>query len=197
MNNSGPRYKRSQLEKRLNTDVLWCVVLLIIMCLTSAVGGYRHWLTARSSHSKTQLWTATIISECIPGTHPCPASTSCVQSDELLRCLGLFQVTASGWRTWRTPSLGLIWTRLPPWLDSMSSGLWSLCSRYNVKRFFLHFYSHLLEAALKDLLDLFYFRILWKQINASSVEFRFVYLLQYGRFQRLRRNINSTNQSNC
>ncbi|CAJ1074205.1 probable phospholipid-transporting ATPase VD isoform X2 [Xyrichtys novacula] len=38
MNNSGPRYKRSQLEKRLNTDVLWCVVLLIVMCLTAAVG---------------------------------------------------------------------------------------------------------------------------------------------------------------
>nr|XP_019940232.1 PREDICTED: probable phospholipid-transporting ATPase VD [Paralichthys olivaceus] len=38
MNNSGPRYKRSQLEKRLNTDILWCVVLLIVMCLTSAVG---------------------------------------------------------------------------------------------------------------------------------------------------------------
>ncbi|XP_073339393.1 phospholipid-transporting ATPase VD [Pagrus major] len=38
MNNSGPRYKRSQLEKRLNTDVLWCVLLLIIMCLTAAIG---------------------------------------------------------------------------------------------------------------------------------------------------------------
>ncbi|KAM6912187.1 phospholipid-transporting ATPase VD [Xenentodon cancila] len=38
MNNSGPRYKRSQLEKRLNTDVLWCVFLLIAMCLTAAVG---------------------------------------------------------------------------------------------------------------------------------------------------------------
>ncbi|XP_034530913.1 probable phospholipid-transporting ATPase VD [Notolabrus celidotus] len=38
MNNSGPRYKRSQLEKRLNTDVLWCVLLLIVMCLTAAVG---------------------------------------------------------------------------------------------------------------------------------------------------------------
>uniref|UniRef100_A0AAQ6A609 Phospholipid-transporting ATPase n=1 Tax=Amphiprion ocellaris TaxID=80972 RepID=A0AAQ6A609_AMPOC len=34
MNNSGPRYKRSQLEKRLNMDILWCVVLLIIMCLS-------------------------------------------------------------------------------------------------------------------------------------------------------------------
>uniref|UniRef100_A0A3B5LP37 Phospholipid-transporting ATPase n=1 Tax=Xiphophorus couchianus TaxID=32473 RepID=A0A3B5LP37_9TELE len=48
MNNSGPRYKRSQLEKRLNTDVLWCVALLIVMCLTAAVGhglwvkNYRH-----------------------------------------------------------------------------------------------------------------------------------------------------------
>ncbi|XP_026209642.1 probable phospholipid-transporting ATPase VD [Anabas testudineus] len=38
MNNSGPRYKRSQLEKRLNTDILWCVVLLIVMCLTAAIG---------------------------------------------------------------------------------------------------------------------------------------------------------------
>ncbi|XP_049452193.1 probable phospholipid-transporting ATPase VD isoform X2 [Epinephelus fuscoguttatus] len=38
MNNSGPRYKRSQLEKRLNTDILWCVLLLIIMCLTAAIG---------------------------------------------------------------------------------------------------------------------------------------------------------------
>ncbi|XP_076604727.1 phospholipid-transporting ATPase VD [Chaetodon auriga] len=38
MNNSGPRYKRSQLEKRLNTDVLWCVLLLIVMCLTAAIG---------------------------------------------------------------------------------------------------------------------------------------------------------------
>ncbi|XP_072220814.1 phospholipid-transporting ATPase VD isoform X1 [Leuresthes tenuis] len=38
MNNSGPRYKRSQLEKRLNTDVLWCVFLLLVMCLAAAVG---------------------------------------------------------------------------------------------------------------------------------------------------------------
>ncbi|XP_037550714.1 probable phospholipid-transporting ATPase VD [Nematolebias whitei] len=38
MNNSGPRYKRSKLEKRLNTDVLWCVVVLIVMCLTAALG---------------------------------------------------------------------------------------------------------------------------------------------------------------
>uniref|UniRef100_A0A672MMW1 Phospholipid-transporting ATPase n=1 Tax=Sinocyclocheilus grahami TaxID=75366 RepID=A0A672MMW1_SINGR len=30
-NNSGPRYKRSKLECRLNMDVLWCVVLLLLM----------------------------------------------------------------------------------------------------------------------------------------------------------------------
>ncbi|XP_030744413.1 phospholipid-transporting ATPase VD [Echinops telfairi] len=38
LNNSGPRYKRSKLERRANTDVLWCVLLLIIMCLTGALG---------------------------------------------------------------------------------------------------------------------------------------------------------------
>uniref|UniRef100_A0A8D0DAC6 Phospholipid-transporting ATPase n=1 Tax=Sander lucioperca TaxID=283035 RepID=A0A8D0DAC6_SANLU len=38
LNNSGPRYKRSKLEKHLNTDILWCVLLLIIMCLTAAIG---------------------------------------------------------------------------------------------------------------------------------------------------------------
>ncbi|XP_015337566.1 phospholipid-transporting ATPase VD isoform X2 [Marmota marmota marmota] len=38
LNNSGPRYKRSKLERRANTDVLWCVLLLVIMCLTGAVG---------------------------------------------------------------------------------------------------------------------------------------------------------------
>uniref|UniRef100_A0A8C7FPB4 Phospholipid-transporting ATPase n=1 Tax=Oncorhynchus kisutch TaxID=8019 RepID=A0A8C7FPB4_ONCKI len=37
-NNNGPRYKRSKLERRLNVDVLWSVVLLVIMCLTAAIG---------------------------------------------------------------------------------------------------------------------------------------------------------------
>uniref|UniRef100_A0A8C5AQ25 Phospholipid-transporting ATPase n=1 Tax=Gadus morhua TaxID=8049 RepID=A0A8C5AQ25_GADMO len=37
-NNSGPRYKQSRLEKRLNRDVLWCVILLFSMCLTAAIG---------------------------------------------------------------------------------------------------------------------------------------------------------------
>lgn len=42
-NNSGPRYKSSQLERRLNQDVLWCVFLLLAMCLTAAIGWYLHW----------------------------------------------------------------------------------------------------------------------------------------------------------
>ncbi|XP_062379316.1 probable phospholipid-transporting ATPase VD [Sardina pilchardus] len=37
-NNSGPRYKRSKMERRLNVDVLWSVVILLLMCLTTAVG---------------------------------------------------------------------------------------------------------------------------------------------------------------
>ncbi|XP_047466409.1 probable phospholipid-transporting ATPase VD [Mugil cephalus] len=38
MNNNEPRYKRSQLEKHLNTDILWCVFLFLIMCLTTSIG---------------------------------------------------------------------------------------------------------------------------------------------------------------
>ncbi|XP_029444131.1 probable phospholipid-transporting ATPase VD isoform X2 [Rhinatrema bivittatum] len=38
LNNSGPRYKRSKLERRLNTDILWCVLLLVSMCLVGAIG---------------------------------------------------------------------------------------------------------------------------------------------------------------
>ncbi|XP_048455998.1 phospholipid-transporting ATPase VD [Rhincodon typus] len=47
MNNSGPRYKRSKLERKLNTDVLWCVVLLFMMCLTGAFG-HGVWLSSYS-----------------------------------------------------------------------------------------------------------------------------------------------------
>ncbi|XP_014809815.1 PREDICTED: probable phospholipid-transporting ATPase VD [Calidris pugnax] len=38
LNNSGPHYKRSKLERKVNTDILWCVLLLILMCLTGAIG---------------------------------------------------------------------------------------------------------------------------------------------------------------
>ncbi|XP_005156631.2 phospholipid-transporting ATPase VD isoform X1 [Danio rerio] len=37
-NNSGPRYKRSKLERRLNMDVLWSVALLLLMCFIAAIG---------------------------------------------------------------------------------------------------------------------------------------------------------------
>jgi len=40
LNNSGPRYKRSRLERALNRDVIFCVVLLFAMCLVGAVGTY-------------------------------------------------------------------------------------------------------------------------------------------------------------
>ncbi|NXB14666.1 AT10A ATPase, partial [Rhagologus leucostigma] len=38
LNNNGPRYKRSKLERQMNADVLWCVLILLIICLFSAIG---------------------------------------------------------------------------------------------------------------------------------------------------------------
>uniref|UniRef100_F6TTP6 Phospholipid-transporting ATPase n=1 Tax=Ornithorhynchus anatinus TaxID=9258 RepID=F6TTP6_ORNAN len=38
LNNQGPRYKRSRLERRMNTDVLWCILILVFLCGFSAVG---------------------------------------------------------------------------------------------------------------------------------------------------------------
>ncbi|KAM9254072.1 phospholipid-transporting ATPase VB [Dugong dugon] len=38
LNNSGPRYKRSKIERRMNTDVFSCIGLLFVMCLIGAVG---------------------------------------------------------------------------------------------------------------------------------------------------------------
>lgn len=37
LNNSGPRYKRSSLEKLTNWDIIWCVVLLFLMCISGAI----------------------------------------------------------------------------------------------------------------------------------------------------------------
>ncbi|XP_045416335.1 phospholipid-transporting ATPase VA [Lemur catta] len=53
LNNSGPRYKRSQLERQMNCDVLWCVLLLICMSLFSAVG---HGLWVRRYQDKKSLF---------------------------------------------------------------------------------------------------------------------------------------------
>ena len=38
LNNDGPRYKRSKLEMQMNRDVIWCVFLLLVMCLMGAIG---------------------------------------------------------------------------------------------------------------------------------------------------------------
>ncbi|XP_067039741.1 phospholipid-transporting ATPase VD-like [Acropora muricata] len=38
MNNSGPRYKRSKVERDLNADVIACVIILFILCIIGGVG---------------------------------------------------------------------------------------------------------------------------------------------------------------
>ncbi|XP_076993696.1 phospholipid-transporting ATPase VB isoform X2 [Tamandua tetradactyla] len=38
LNNSGPRYKRSKTERRMNTDIFFCIGLLFLMCLIGAIG---------------------------------------------------------------------------------------------------------------------------------------------------------------
>lgn len=44
LNNGGPRYKRSTLEIQMNVNVIWCVIILFILCLTGAFGANR-WLS--------------------------------------------------------------------------------------------------------------------------------------------------------
>lgn len=38
LNNGGPRYKRSSVEKQMNQDVIWCVLILIFLCVVGAIG---------------------------------------------------------------------------------------------------------------------------------------------------------------
>ena len=38
LNNGGPRYKRSKLEKQINMEVVWCVLILATLCLIGASG---------------------------------------------------------------------------------------------------------------------------------------------------------------
>jgi len=47
LNNGGPRYKRSKLEKQMNLEVVWCVVILIGLCLIGAFGS-GFWLNSFS-----------------------------------------------------------------------------------------------------------------------------------------------------
>ncbi|XP_010783261.1 probable phospholipid-transporting ATPase VA, partial [Notothenia coriiceps] len=37
LNNNGPRYKRSKLERQMNVHVFWCVIILLVMCLFTAI----------------------------------------------------------------------------------------------------------------------------------------------------------------
>ncbi|KHJ94865.1 phospholipid-translocating P-type ATPase, flippase [Oesophagostomum dentatum] len=37
LNNKGPRYKRSTLERLTNLDIIWCVVILLALCVAGAV----------------------------------------------------------------------------------------------------------------------------------------------------------------
>nr|XP_050868610.1 phospholipid-transporting ATPase VA isoform X1 [Vespula vulgaris] len=48
LNNGGPRHKRSRLEKRMNCDIIWCMAILIILCMIGAIG-YRLWLSSLST----------------------------------------------------------------------------------------------------------------------------------------------------
>ncbi|KAK3611089.1 hypothetical protein CHS0354_000095 [Potamilus streckersoni] len=38
MNNKNPRSKRSKLERFINRDVIWCVIILLLLCLSCAIG---------------------------------------------------------------------------------------------------------------------------------------------------------------
>ncbi|XP_015605416.1 probable phospholipid-transporting ATPase VD isoform X2 [Cephus cinctus] len=48
LNNGGPRYKRSRLERQMNLDVVWCVVILVVLCIVGAAG-CRLWLSTYTS----------------------------------------------------------------------------------------------------------------------------------------------------
>nr|CAD7433264.1 unnamed protein product [Timema monikensis] len=45
LNNGGPRYKRSELERQMNLDVIWCVLILFVLCIIGAVG-CKLWLSS-------------------------------------------------------------------------------------------------------------------------------------------------------
>lgn len=38
LNNGGPRYKRSGIERQMNRDIIWCVLILLVLCVVGAVG---------------------------------------------------------------------------------------------------------------------------------------------------------------
>ena len=52
LNNGGPRYKRSKLERRMNSAVAWCVVFLVLMCFAGGLGSGL-WLKSLDVHSNS------------------------------------------------------------------------------------------------------------------------------------------------
>lgn len=38
LNNSGPRIKRSKLERTINIDIIFQVIILVVLCLLGAIG---------------------------------------------------------------------------------------------------------------------------------------------------------------
>ncbi|KAG5886182.1 hypothetical protein JTB14_036051 [Gonioctena quinquepunctata] len=51
LNNGGPRYKRSSLEKQMNLDIIWCVIILIFLCVLGAIG-CKIWLSSYENLSE-------------------------------------------------------------------------------------------------------------------------------------------------
>ncbi|XP_071670893.1 phospholipid-transporting ATPase VB isoform X2 [Patagioenas fasciata] len=49
LNNNGPHYKRSKIERRMNMDIFLCVGLLLVMCLVGAIG-HGIWTGSFSEH---------------------------------------------------------------------------------------------------------------------------------------------------
>ena len=48
LNNGGPRHKRTGLERIMNTEVVWCVVILAVLCFVGATGNVL-WLKSFAS----------------------------------------------------------------------------------------------------------------------------------------------------
>lgn len=50
LNNGGPRYKASKLERRMNTDIIWCVLVLLFLCCAGAIG-CKVWMDQYNLHN--------------------------------------------------------------------------------------------------------------------------------------------------
>lgn len=60
LNNKGPRLKRSRLERLMNGDIIWCIVILIVLCTFSALGR-KFWLEDYTGdHSRVPFLTTDV-----------------------------------------------------------------------------------------------------------------------------------------